>query len=51
MARGLSQQEGEDCDETIDPVSIYTSIISLTVSMGWSLHHMDLKTIFSQWSN
>jgi hypothetical protein len=41
VARGFSQQEGEDYDETFAPFSIYTSIkaiISLASSMGWSLH-------------
>jgi hypothetical protein len=46
MARGFSQQEGEDYDETFSPVSRYTSIISLATSMGWSLHQMDVKTAF-----
>jgi hypothetical protein len=54
VARGFSQQEGEDYDETFSPVARYTSIraiISLAASMGWSLHQMDVKTDFSQWSN
>ena len=54
VARGFSQQEGEDYDETFTPVSIYTSIraiISLASSMGWSLHQMDVNTAFSQCSN
>jgi hypothetical protein len=41
VARGLSQQEGEDYDEMFALVSRYTSIrdiISLATSMGWSLH-------------
>ena len=49
VARGFSQQEGEDYDETFAPVARYTSIraiISLTASMGWSLHQMDVKTTF-----
>jgi hypothetical protein len=49
VARGFSQQEGEDYDETFAPVSRYTSIraiISLATSMGWSLHQMDVKTTF-----
>jgi hypothetical protein len=49
VARGFSQQEGEDYDETFAPVSRYTSIraiISLATSMGWSLHQMDVKTAF-----
>ena len=46
MARGFSQQEGEDYDETFALVAKYTSIISLATSMGWILHQMDVKTAF-----
>jgi hypothetical protein len=49
VARGLSQQEGEDDDETFSPVARYTSIraiIYLAASMGWSLQHMDVNTAF-----
>jgi hypothetical protein len=41
VARGFSQKEGEDYDETCAPVTRYTSIraiISLVASMGWNLH-------------
>jgi hypothetical protein len=47
MARGFSQQEGEDYDETFAHVARYTfirAIISLASSMVWSLHHMDINT-------
>jgi hypothetical protein len=49
LARGFSQKEGEDYDETVALVARYTSIraiISLAASMGWSLHQMDVKTAF-----
>jgi hypothetical protein len=49
MARGFSQKEGEDYDETFAPMERYTSIraiISLSTSMGWNLHQMDVKTTF-----
>jgi hypothetical protein len=49
MARGFSQKEGEDYDETFSPVARYTSIraiISIAASMGWNLHQMDVKTTF-----
>jgi hypothetical protein len=49
VARGFSQQEGEDYDEMFAPVVRYISIraiISLAASMGWSLHQMDVKTAF-----
>jgi hypothetical protein len=41
IARGFSQKEGEDYDETFAPAARYTSIraiMSLVASMGWSLH-------------
>jgi hypothetical protein len=49
VARGFSQKEGEYYDETFSLVARYTSIraiISLTASMGWNLHQMDVKTTF-----
>jgi hypothetical protein len=41
VARGFSQVEGIDYEETFAPVSQYTSIrtiIALVASMGWRLH-------------
>jgi hypothetical protein len=41
VARGFSQVEGVDYDETFAPVARYTSIctiIALAASMGWKLH-------------
>jgi hypothetical protein len=49
VARGFSQKEGEDYDETFSTVARYTSIraiISFAASMGWNLHQMDVKTTF-----
>jgi hypothetical protein len=49
VARGFSEKEGEDYDETFAPVARYTSIraiISLVASMGWNLHQMGVKTTF-----
>ena len=49
VARGFSQVEGIDYEETFAPVARYTSIrtiISLAASMGWRLHQMDVKTTF-----
>jgi len=49
VARGFSQKEGEDYDETFASVARYTSIraiISLVASMGWNLDQMDVKTFF-----
>jgi hypothetical protein len=49
VARGFSQKEGEDYDETFSPVARYTSIrsiISIAFVMGWKLHQMDVKTSF-----
>jgi hypothetical protein len=47
VARGFSQKEGVDYEETFSPVTRYTSIktiISLASVMGWRLHQMDVKT-------
>jgi hypothetical protein len=49
VARGFSQVEGIDYEETFAPVAQYTSIrtiIALAASMGWKLHQMDVKTAF-----
>jgi hypothetical protein len=49
VARGFSQVEGVDYDETFVPVARYTSIrevISITAEMGWKIHYMDVKTAF-----
>jgi hypothetical protein len=49
VARGFSQKEGVDSEETFTPVTGYTSIravISLTSVMGWRIHQMDVKTTF-----
>jgi hypothetical protein len=49
VARGFSQKEGIDYEETFSPVAIYTSIrtiMALAAKMKWKLHQMDVKTIF-----
>ena len=49
VARGFSQKEGIDYEETFAPVARYTSIItilSLASNMKWKLHQMDVNTIF-----
>ena len=49
VARGFSQIEGVDYDETFAPVAMYTSIWSLiyiAAEMGWQIHQMDVKTTF-----
>ena len=49
VARGFSQVEGIDYEETFAPIARYTSIrmiISPTTSMGWRVHQMDIKTTF-----
>ena len=49
VARGFSQKEGIDYDETFAPVARYNSIrviISLASVLGWKLHQMDVKTAF-----
>ena len=49
VARGFSQVEGVDYEETFAPVARYTSIrsiISIAAEMGWKIHQMDVKTAF-----
>ena len=49
VARGFSQVEGVDYDETFAPVARYTSIralISIAAKMGWKIHQMDVKNAF-----
>jgi hypothetical protein len=53
VARGFSEKKGEDYDETFTHVARYTSIraiMSIVASMGWSLHQMDVKTVFLNWA-
>ena len=41
MARGFSQKEGIDYEETFDPIARYTSIrsvLSLAAVMKWKVH-------------
>ena len=49
VARGFSQVESIDYDETFAPVARYTSIrtiMAIATEMGWSIHQMDVKTAF-----
>eukprot|EP00253_Pinus_taeda_P014744 PITA_14744 len=49
VAKGYSQKEVTDYEETFTPVARYTSIrtmISLAAQMGWEIHQMDVKTTF-----
>jgi hypothetical protein len=48
VARGFSQKEGIDYEETFAPMARYTSwtILSLVEIMKWKVHQMDVKTTF-----
>ena len=49
VARGFTQKEGIDYEETFSLVARYTSIrtiIALAPVLGWKLHHMDVKIAF-----
>jgi hypothetical protein len=49
VAKGFSQVEGIDYEETFAPVARYSSIrsiLALSVQMGWKIHQMDVKTTF-----
>jgi len=47
VAKGYSQKEGIDYEETFALVAKYTSIrtmISLAAERGWEIHQIDVKT-------
>jgi hypothetical protein len=49
VARGFSQKDDIDYEETFTPMARYTSIetiIALAAKMKWKLHQMDVKTDF-----
>ena len=49
VARGFSQKQGIDYEETFAPVAKYTSIrlvLSLAAVMKWKIQQMDVKTTF-----
>jgi hypothetical protein len=49
VARGFSQKEGIDYEETFALIARYTSIramLALTVVKKWKVHQMDMKTTF-----
>ena len=49
VAKGFSQKEGIDYEETFSPVARYTSIraiMALASMMKWDLHQMDMKATF-----
>ena len=49
VARGFSQKEGIDNEETFAPVVRHTSIraiMALATKLGCKLHQMDMKTTF-----
>jgi len=49
VARGFSQKEGIDYEETFSPTARYTTIrllVSLDATMRWNIHQMDVKTAF-----
>ena len=49
VARGFSQKEGIEYEETFAPVVRYTSIrtiLSLATIMKWKIHQMDVNTTF-----
>lgn len=49
MAKGFTQVEGINYEDTFSPVARYSSIrsiIALSMQMGWNIHQMDVKTTF-----
>jgi hypothetical protein len=46
VARGFSQKEGIDYEETLTVARYIKTIISLAAKMKWKMHQMDVKTTF-----
>ena len=49
FAKGFSQVEGVEYEETFSPVARYSSnrsILALAAQMGWKIHQMDVKIAF-----
>ena len=46
VARGFSQKEGTDYEETFAQVTWYTSIISIHTCMRWEINQLDIKATF-----
>ena len=49
FAKDFSQKEGIDYEETLAPITRYTTIWSLVLlvdTMRWNIHQMDVKTTF-----
>ena len=41
MARGFSQKEGINYEETFAPMGRYTSIMALATKLEWKIHQME----------
>jgi len=51
VAHGLVQQEGVDFDDAFAPIVRMESLrllIALAAQEGWRVHHMNIKSAFSQ---
>jgi len=49
LARGFSQVEETNYDETFSPIARYSSIrsiLALSTQMAWKIHQMDVNTTF-----
>jgi len=46
VARGFSQKEGINYEETLAPMARYTSIMALATKLEWKLHQMEVKIAF-----
>jgi Reverse transcriptase (RNA-dependent DNA polymerase) len=49
VAQGYVQRHGIDYEEVFAPVArmeIMRLLMTIAVQEGWSLHHMDIKSVF-----
>jgi hypothetical protein len=52
VAKGYVQQQGIDFEEVFAPVARLDTVrllLSMAANLGWQVHHLDVKTAFSEW--
>lgn len=52
VAKGYVQRQGIDYEEVFAPVARIETvrlILAMAANRGWEVHHLDVKTTFSEW--